>query len=218
MVTLPFILSSIAADLEREVFEIELAFEACSHHDSITGFNTTYGAGEDGCVVSLWDAWNRFMRALILTSCAGPFEGASGHLYTPPNVFIESAALLELKKAAKKTNIKVVRTEPNWYDSLATADFCSALSLPNAAVITSAVQSSQIVDFTGAIVPNPLSEVRKMRNYIAHKNHLTFSDITALGLSSNDPRAFISQIVTGGTSRFTEWTTGLIAVANAAVN
>ena len=26
---------------------------------------------DDGCVVSLWDAWNRFMRNLYLTSAAG---------------------------------------------------------------------------------------------------------------------------------------------------
>ncbi|MDJ0106533.1 hypothetical protein QM646_08935 [Rhodococcus erythropolis] len=211
-------LNAIAADLEREVMEIEAAFNACIPHSSIAGFNTTYGAGEDGCIVSLWDVWNRFMRSLVLASCAGPIAGGSGTLYTPTVRFTEQTALAELKKASKKTNIKVVRTEPNWYDPLATADICAALSLPNSSTIAAAVQSSQIVDSAGLVVSNPLSDVRKMRNYIAHKNHLTFSDVAALGLTSNDSRTFICEILTGGTSRFTEWATGVIAVANAAAS
>jgi hypothetical protein len=217
MANQPLELVTLADEFEREASEIQNVFDECDLHSSISGFNSLYGAGEDGCVVSLWDAWNRFMRALILSSVRGDSVGVAGQHYVPPTIYQEVDAIRHLQSNRRGTNIRVVRGEPNWYDPLAISDFCSKLMLPNSSIVLAAVQSSSITDGTGTSIANPISKVRIMRNYIAHKNNSTHADVTGLGVMASGPRAYLTEVVAGGTSRFTEWRSGMVAVADSAV-
>lgn len=210
-------LVDIADELERELSEIESAFTSCVSQQSVSGFSISYGAGEDGCVVSLWDSWNRFMRSLILTSCASVTIGDSSTVYTPSRTYTEAAALAHLRQNVSGTKIRFTRSEPNWYATHATSDFCRVLRLPNARVITGAILASHITDSTGATVPNPISSIKKLRNFIAHKNIDTHGDIAAFISSPQDTRSFLTAPVTGGISQFRDWTTSLLAIAFAAV-
>lgn len=210
-------LVGIADELERELSEIESAFASCVSHQPVAGFSIRYGAGEDGCVVSLWDAWNRFMRSLFLTSCASTTIGDSSTVYTPRTVYNESAALTHLRQNTAGTKIRFTRSEPNWYATFATSDFCRVLSLPNSSVITGAVLTSHITDASGATVPNPIESIKQLRNFIAHKNVDTHRDISAFVPNTQDTRGFLTAPVTGGISQFRDWTSSLLAIAYAAV-
>lgn len=209
-------LSTLSGELDRELKEILRSFNASGTHLSIRGFSVDYGAAQDGCVVSAWDAWNRFMRSLILTSCAGTSIGGSGTTYVTRQSYPEHAALARVRKNSKNTSIRFTRSEPNWYSPKAAADYCRILSLPNTAVITGAVTASSIVDATGTAISNPLTTIRIFRNFVAHKNTDTYRDIMAFippGVSLLD---YLHSKTAGGVSVFDEWVSGITAVATAA--
>ena len=214
---LPFRLKNIAETLESEIKQVQNVFTECHSHTPVSGFSTQYGAGEDGCIVAMWDAWNRFMRNLYLTSCASESIGDSGIQYRPTTTYSEAAALSHLRANRSGTNIRFTRSEPNWFDTAAVGDYCRILSLPNAAVITGAVLTSSIVDMTGTSSRNPIQNIRKLRNFIAHKNQDTRKDISVFVADPGHTRLFLKAPVRGGVSQFDDWANGLIGISYAAV-
>jgi len=207
-------LSQISAELQREIIEIQQTFDNCAHHMDVSGY-VQYGVAEDGCVVSIWDAWNRFMRNLYLTSCAGTGVGVSGVLYTPSQVRNESAAIQHLRQNCRNTKVRFTRSEPNWYAPNASFDYVKILGLANGSAITAALSNSSIQ--TGTVsISNPLGDLRRLRNFVAHKNWETHSDVTRFMGAYTSHRPYLRSNTTGGSTKFLDWCEAIVAIAEAA--
>ena len=211
-------LEPISDQFSAELEAIRGAFDLCVVHPEVDAASVTYRPGEDGCIVSAWDAWNRFMREILLTSAGGPTVGAAGVVYNPTAPRPRPTALAYLRQSVKGTRIKFTRSEPNWYMPAATSDFATTLGLANSSSILAAVGSSRVQVSAIAITSNPLNELRLMRNYIAHKNAETRADILPLLSPGSSPHEHARETVQGGVKRFDDWLDALVAISEAAVS
>lgn len=197
-----------------ELDELESIFSVCKGNRSVAGHGYTYVPSEDGCLVSLWDAWTRFLRALVMSSTSGPIIGLSGASYTPVQVRTEAQVLSDLAANTRGNNFGIIQGEPKWNDPVRLTSIVSFLGLGNGAVITNAITSSSVI--LGAIsVASPLEEIRKCRNYVAHKAPPTLRDVQSYSHSfttlSDHLRRYRS-----GVETFSEWRDCLAALAEAA--
>ena len=205
-------LSAPLASLTAELDQIESVFYAVGGSNRVTEYRVEYRPAEDGCLVSLFDAWNRFLRALMLGCAAGTVEGLSGALYSPVTAMAEPAAIAHINANRSGTQIRTVKGEPYWYDLRATADLCSVLGLANAGQIVGAVTASHI-QLGPFLIPSPLEEIRLCRNFVAHKGASTFAAAqTAAGVAFAD---LISHLRSkrSGVELFSDWKESCRAVA-----
>ena len=208
-------LNGVVQSLTHELDQIESVFYATTGMNTVGEYVIRYSPAEDGCLVSLWDAWNRFIRRLLLACSAGGVEGLSGAAYVPVVARNETAALAHISANVKATKIRIVQGEPYWFDVTAIADFTSVLGLTNAAVIDSAIMASsvQLGPFT---VRNPLEEIRLCRNFVAHKNDGTLSQMAAyIGAGFTDLCTHVRSKAFG-VERFSDWKEACRTIAIAA--
>lgn len=217
----PLELSAVVNKFDREAAQIEDVFSRNDEPSKIDGYRFPYCPLDDGCVVAIWDAWNRFLRELLLTSCGFQVIGVSGSAYLPTRIRPEKDALdaLALASKSRQNRIRVTRGEPHWFDQIAIIDMVELLQLGNRTEISSAVTSSQISIGSGISLINPIGEIREIRNFIAHKNEVTHRSIqkylTSAHIGISD---YLHDTQVGGLSRFSEWVDGLRAVASAAAD
>jgi hypothetical protein len=206
-------LTDISAALLKEIREIEVSFLGGKGAVCVIAHPASYDPHGDGCVVSLWDAWNRFVRRLVLTNSAGSCIGISGITYTP-TVSRNPAQTLQTIIGSP---IKTSYGEPNWQHVPTISAVSSLLGLQNSSNIIGAIASSTITTIPGATMANPLEEIRVIRNYIAHKSQRNLQ--LARSYMTNpvsDVNGHLWQKTTGGIERFTAWTDGVAAIAEAA--
>jgi hypothetical protein len=208
-------LAPVVDHLRAELDQIESIFASCRGSSAVAVYRVPYQPSEDGCLVSMWDAWNRFIRSLCLTSCSGTTQGLSGASYHPTAPMTEAQALTHLLRNKGGTQIVVTAGEPRWYDVRALPDTTAVLGLANASVIVGAVSAYQIQ--LGAFhISNPLEEIRACRNFVAHKTASTFAQAqTHAGTRFPD---LISHVRSKrlGVEVFSEWKEGCLAIAEAA--
>jgi hypothetical protein len=172
-------LSTVVNAFGDELDQIQSVFASCNSDSVVATPQYTYRPTEDGCLISLWDAWNRFVRQLLLACSAGTVHGLSGATYAPATVRDEGASLHHIRISKKGTHIKITAGEPHWFDARVIADLTSILGLGNATVIVGAVAAYQVQ--LGAFpVANPLEEIRLCRNFVAHKGSATLNSVTSL--------------------------------------
>lgn len=208
-------LATPVAGLTAELDQIESVFYASTGSNRVTEYKVAYRPAEDGCLVSLFDAWNRFLRLLLLTSASGPVEGLSGQTYTPRTPRTEPQALAHINANRRGTNIKTTNGEPKWYDLRATADLCTVLQLGNGPQIISAVTASHI-QLGPFVVPSPLDEIRECRNFVAHKGDGTLGAArAAAGVHFADLIAHVRS-KRSGVELFSDWKESCRTIALAA--
>src|SRR5438477_12745340 len=103
--------------------QIERIFGSVTWTNSVDQYRLLYAPAEDGCLVSIWDAWNRFVRSLMLTCASGPVQGLSGTTHVPSTVRGETAAISHITSSHRGTFIRVIRGEPQWASAKAVPDF-----------------------------------------------------------------------------------------------
>jgi hypothetical protein len=202
-------------DFVAELDQIESIFAKCRGDRTVTGFSVAYTPTEEGCLFALWDAWTRFLRSLIIASCKASVIGLSGQIYMPPTARSESQALTYLDSNRRGRNFRIINGEPKWNNPLCLADIANALSLPNERTIVSAITATSVV-LGPLVVASPLEEMRVARNFAAHKNASTLSDlaeysVTAFSTLSDHIRASRS-----GVEAFSEWKDCLSVLAESA--
>lgn len=198
----------------RELDEIESIFARCKGDRTVVAF-TTYTPTEEGCLFALWDAWTRFLRALVMECSAGATVGLAGGVYVPPIVRQEQAVLAHLTANKKGNQFGFVNGEPKWNSEVSLSDIVTALSLPNAATIIGSVTASHVV--LGPItVGSPLEEIRIARNFAAHKNWKTLSDIGAYSAPGFTTLSDHLRRPRSGVPAFSEWKESLESLAAAA--
>jgi hypothetical protein len=208
-------LATVVDQFVAEMDEIESIFARCKGDRTVQGVSFTYIPTEDGCLVSLWDAWNRFLRRLVLSSARGPTLGLSGIEYVPVTQRSEADALLYLHQHRKGRNFGIVNGEPKWFNLPCLTDIVSALGLGNGVTIVSAVTATT-VQLGPITIPSPLEEIRICRNYVAHKCKPTLGDVAAA--CPNPFHGFPDHLrrPRSGVETFSEWVEAMTALAEAA--
>jgi hypothetical protein len=142
-------------------------------------------------------------------------EGLTGHSYTPAVPRGEAQVLDDLTANARGNDFRIVNGEPSWGDPSKLANIAIFLGLANAVNIINAVTSSSIV--LGPItVPNPLEEIRKCRNFVAHKAPPTLRDVMGFARGRYVDLSSHLRHLRSGVETFSEWRDCLAALAEAA--
>lgn len=196
-----------------ELDQIEATYYRCRGHSRVDGY-VQYVPSEEGCLFALWDAWNRFLRTLTIVTNGGDSLGLSGAVYSPSKIRTEYEILSHLATSRRGQKYKFTNGEPNWYDGAAISDIVTVLQQPNASIVIGAVTASN-VSLGPIMVPSPLPEIRAARNFSAHKNWKTFSDLSpySSGLSTLSDHLRQRR---SGVETFSEWKESLEALAASA--
>lgn len=218
--TTPALLEDVAAKFRAEVKEIEEAFLSTENSPRVTQYMMRYAPHADGCVISLWDAWNRLLRNTVLLSASGPVRGLGGNIYSPRIPRTETEVFVHLKKVNKRVSLGLVFGEPNWYNLQRLPDVIDCLDLGNSIQIYASASSSNVILGATGSVPNPLSEIQEIRNFIAHKTNHRLSTIRAMigGSSDNDVHRYLWSKTQGGVERFSLWVSTVCSVAENVCN
>jgi hypothetical protein len=200
----------------NELDEIELSFASYLGHAAVSGFSMPYVPSEDGCLVSIWDAWNRFLRSLVLNAAGGAVPGLSGRTYIPVNSRSEAQAISHLRANQRGKAYRLIGGEPKWFDLRALDDIMQTLELErdNVDTVMSALGASTVV--LGPVsIKNPLEEIRICRNFVAHKCPSTLGDV---GRYLSSPLMSLSTHLRqyrSGVETFSEWKESMLALAAA---
>lgn len=210
-------LSLIVDRFILEIEKIEMIFDSCANHEAVPGYRFDYKPTEDGCLVSLWDAWNRFIRNLVITSASGRAIGIDHVSYRPPIPRSEEEVLSDLASNARGNNFGIYKGEPKWTNPLCLVSIVDFLDLPNKEFITINVGCSDVL-LSNILVPNPVEEIRLCRNFVAHKGAHTlqliegeFGRVPFVSLTSH-----VRDLRLGGIKTFSEWKECLIEISKLA--
>ncbi len=206
-------LLQVVSAFEDELREVEAFFHG-SQPGSISCALMAYSPVDDGCIVSIWDLWNRFLRDLYLTSAAGPVVGISQASYQPRTALTETQALGALTTAAsKRSGITIFHGEPKWFIARSALPIASALGLSNGSQINSALGQRTLAQGGGFNLENPVLEVQSIRNYIAHKSLMGADRVRRNYTNGQVVSAHARQRTRGGSTRFRDWCDGLASLA-----
>lgn len=208
-------LSVVTSGFTAELDQIESIFSRCKGMSQVSEYTISYSPSEDGCLVSLWDSWNRFVRRLFLTCASGGVEGLSGQSYFPATTRTEASALTHIASHRRGTKIRIVGGEPYWFDVAASADLGQVLGLSNSNTVVSALTASQI-QLGPFLISNPLEDIRLCRNFVAHKNPGTLSEmIRVAGPGFQDLPNYLRSR-RSGVELFSDWKEACRVIAMAA--
>jgi len=120
------------------------------------------------CAVQMQDCWTQFLRDLVLRSALGNARRADGRVVgVGPlgRMYERDARVLIQKKwpGGKKPSY----FEPNWYNFDHTSKAIQVLQPNNGNDINTAVGS----------LNNPIEELRAVRNFAAHRGHISASSL-----------------------------------------
>lgn len=208
-------LAAVVDAFVAEVNQIESVFSSCKGARTVEGFLFPYTPSEDGCLVSVFDAWNRFLRKLVITGASGDVQGLSGAVYQQATPRTESQVLADLSANRKGHNFKIINNEPRWYDLTCLVDIMSFLGLNNSSVVVGSLGST-FVTLGPITVANPIEELRTCRNFVAHKNDFTLRDVQAFSPTAFRDLTTHLRTLRSGVETFSEWRDCLVTLAEAA--
>lgn len=157
-------------------------------------------------IIRLHDAWARFCRQLIILSAFGRTTTLGGVQLPPCSSTITKKHLVipTLLSTYKKRSF-----EPRWADAKECIDAGQRLVIANVSTVAAAL---------GAI-NSPADDIRRIRNFYAHRGMDTARDALATNVFSNltCPEIFdLALYTTGGNRVIESWTSSLSLVAVAA--
>lgn len=209
--------SEIVDAFSAELDEIESIFGSCVGARTVLGFTIPYAPTEDGCLVSMWDAWNRFLRALTLNAAFGTFLGLSGMAYSPTVPRIEASAIAHLDTAKRGKAYRLIEGEPKWHNANHLADVMSTLDLHlNYSQNVVGAIGSNSVSLGPTSIRNPLEEIRVCRNFVAHKAAATLASVAVYAQGQVGSLSVHLRRRRAGVETFSIWCEALCAIAAAA--
>lgn len=161
------------------------------------------------CVIRLHDAWARFCRQLIIISAGGTPQTMGGSiLLLAPGISKPSEVIPKLLSTRPRRK----NFERRWHDPASCIDAAKRLGIQNLAEVSAGIGAS----------PSPLEDIRKMRNFLAHRGLETASDVRQvaqrLGFRATAKvEQIVSNRVSPGPTVFEMWVAQLQAMAWAAV-
>ena len=163
-----------------------------------------------GCemvVVRLLDSWARFCRNLVVMSAGcRPLTATGNRLPTAPSVARASDVIPALINKYPRR-----RREPNWAVSTQCIDAADRLAIHNYRTVAGALGSTN----------SPVDEVRRVRNFFAHRGEETANEVRGLAFFVPGMHLRIEQLVaqtvSPGVSRLEFWIVQLRLVAEAGI-
>jgi hypothetical protein len=158
-------------------------------------------------VVRLHDAWARFCRELVILSAYGRTITISGVLLPPAHASITRRHLVI--PLLKTTPGKKYRFEPRWSDANECIQAARRIGIANFSTVAAALGASN----------SPAEDIRRARNFYAHRTRMTAyeSGQTSLFLNRLRLEVFDLAAYTTGNVRVIEmWVSNLNFVAHAA--
>lgn len=211
-------LCDVSDKFRNEAREIESAFLTSWECDHVTQYSVSYAPHVDGCVVSLWDAWNRLLRRIVMQCCASDTVGLGGQTYKPFAYRTEQDVLDFLDTKKNRLHISLIEREPKWYNVHALNSITTVLGLQNSTQIIAAIGASRVNLGPTGTISNPLEDIRLVRNFIAHKAPSTLLSVQRImgSLPTDTVHSYLWAKVLGGAERFSTWVTAMCALADAA--
>lgn len=159
-------------------------------------------------VLRLHDAWARFCRELIILSAFGRTVTLGGVPLPPCHNSVKRCHSVIPRLFA--TPGPRYRFEPRWADASECIKAATRLGIANVATISSALAASN----------SPAEDIRRVRNFYAHRMKRTVQDAIATGLFLRPIRADVFELAaytTGSVRVIESWVSNFILVATAAV-
>lgn len=204
-------LSDHFASFELELHSIETSFSRCRSHSIVPALPVGYKATEDGCLVSLWDAWNRFLRSTVIISASGTVTGIGGTKYNPIKKRNEAQLLKFIKSANNLKNFGIEYGEPKWSDKAILTNVIPVLGLANSSVILAGLKDN--ITVRGIPLVDPIEEINICRNFIAHKSVANFDYMKLKSLGNfTDLPTYVREMI-NGKERFSNWVEFLLTRA-----
>jgi len=205
----------VVSIFEDEINQIRRVFAREETPGSVNCPVMRYSPLDDGCLVSAWDAWNRFLRRLYLTCASNVVTSVSGARYVPAVFLPEEEALTILRSAAVRgSGIVIVVREPKWFLARSVEPISNCLGLVNGGQIRDAITQNTVRLGEGFTMPNPLYEIQRTRNYVAHKSESEgLSLLSVASPQTLDLSMHMRERTRGGSVRFDDWLDGLIGLA-----
>jgi hypothetical protein len=168
------------------------------------------------CVIHLQDCWNRFVRDLVMRSSLGGAVRASGARLPPgPRGHLWERDAFDYLRLNWGRTMQKQLWEPDWHETSHASRAIDVLRPPNGNDLKTAFGASA----------NPITEVRPVRNFVAHRGRRTAASIEPVarhyaGPDWRQPRDILNVVIpgSGGVVVFEEWCRRFRAVAAAAVN
>lgn len=159
-------------------------------------------------VIRLHDAWARFCRELVILSAVGHTITLGGVQLSPSNAAIRShSSVIPILLSTYRRRGRVF--EPKWADAGECVGAARRLSIMNLSTVAAAL---------GA-VNSPANDIRRVRNFYAHRRKDAAMNAAATNLFSNPLRPIVFELASytqGGDRVIESWVTRLIDVAMAA--
>lgn len=158
-------------------------------------------------VVRLHDAWSRFCRELIILSACGRTVTLGGIAIPPCHASIKRCHLVIPRLRAIMGDS--YRFEPRWSDATKCIQAARRLAIANIATVSAALIATN----------SPAENIRRARNFYAHRGPGTAAESSATNLFVNRSRLEVFDLAaytTGNVRIIESWVTNLNAVANAA--
>jgi len=204
-------LSKLFVDFVSETDKLLLAFECPNPKVKQTNVHwpeVTLNVAE-GCAIRLYDSWNRFCRELILQSASELPTTAAGVIVPQAPTISRRADVLPtlLSKLKRKPSYG----EPRWADASECLTAAKLLSLSNYSTVSAAIGAT----------PSPAEDIRKTRNFIAHRNVKTGIELRAVissyGVGTIHVEQLLRHTVHSGITVLGKWVEELRLLAEAAV-
>ncbi len=155
-------------------------------------------------IIQIQIEWEHFVRGIILDSCTGRFSNASGVVASL------NYGALSSREAAAHYLVSLYpkrKQEPDWYLPKSAIDAALRLGISNHHTISAEL----------GITPWPITELRHLRNFIAHKSKRSAETIRILGIASNSGNIDVIQIIQnysiGGVMNYQFWINSIKGVA-----
>jgi hypothetical protein len=147
---------------------------------------------------------------IVLSAGARPLTVASGRLARAPGIASEADVIPTLRQL--QTKKKPPWWEPRWGDATECIAAARSLKLSNQATVVAAIGST----------PSPANDLRRVRNYYAHRSMSTFLETQIVGktlglINKTHPDALVVAPTVGGLPLFESWASDLLLLAEAAV-
>ena len=156
-------------------------------------------------VIRLHDAWARFCREVVILSASGTLTLGGTALLSVAGIANRSMVIPVLLSRYKKRKYK-----PKWASASECIDAAQRLSISNLATVSAAL---------GAI-NSPAENIRRVRNFYAHRANETAQEAATTGLFSNPrhPNVFeLGLYKAGGGTVLESWVSDLTDIAAAAI-
>ena len=202
--------SRLTAPLQKFVKEamwLNREFHDATHlpaHSSAS----THQLTQEMCVIQLNDAWARFCREVVILSAVGRTNTLSGSYIDPAPQVLERAHVIPILLHSYPRRRYI---EPNWHQAKECITAITNLAISNRVTLRDAI----------GVVDSPAEDLRRVRNYFAHRGEGTGDHCWNTGLfvirGRYEPNS-LKSYVAGGSTIFESWAKKLCIMARAAVD